>query len=58
MSIGQTGCGKTHLVLELIKNHYKNHFLIKYLLYVQPSEKIIKHIMLESGSKMMTKFGL
>ena len=23
---GQTGCGKTHLVLELIENHYKNHF--------------------------------
>ena len=24
--IGQTGCGKTHLVLELIENHYKKHF--------------------------------
>ena len=22
---GQTGCGKTHLVLELIENHYINH---------------------------------
>ena len=26
MFIGQTGYGKTHLVLELIENHYKNHF--------------------------------
>ena len=24
--IGQTGCGKTHLVLELIENHYKKYF--------------------------------
>ena len=24
--IGQTGCGKTHLVLELIENHYNKHF--------------------------------
>ena len=26
MFIGQTGCGKTHLVLELIENEYDNHF--------------------------------
>ena len=26
MFIGQTGCGKTHLVLELIENQYNNHF--------------------------------
>ena len=24
--IGQTGCGKTHLVLGLIENQYNNHF--------------------------------
>ena len=24
--ISQTGCGKTHLILELIKNNYKKHF--------------------------------
>ena len=24
--IGQTGCGKTHLVLEFIENQYNNHF--------------------------------
>ena len=24
--IGQTGCGKTHLVLELIENQYNKHF--------------------------------
>ena len=24
--IGQTGCGKTHLVLELIEKQYNNHF--------------------------------
>ena len=24
--IGQTGCEKTHLVLELIENQYNNHF--------------------------------
>ena len=23
---GQTGCGKTRLVLDLIENHYKKHF--------------------------------
>ena len=23
---GQTGCGKTHLVLELIEKHYNKHF--------------------------------
>ena len=24
--IGQTGCGKTHLVFELIENHYNKYF--------------------------------
>ena len=24
--IGQTGCGKTHLVLDLIENQYNKHF--------------------------------
>ena len=26
MFTGQTGCRKTHLVLDLIENHYKKHF--------------------------------
>ena len=26
MFTGQTGCGKTHLVLELIEKEYKKHF--------------------------------
>ena len=35
MFIGQTGCGKTHLVLELIENHYKNHF--DYIVIICPT---------------------
>ena len=33
--IGQTGCGKTHLVLELIEKEYKNHF--DYILIICPT---------------------
>ena len=33
--IGQTGCGKTHLVLELIENHYKKHF--DYIVIICPT---------------------
>ena len=32
---GQTGCGKTYLVLELIENHYKNHF--DYIVIICPT---------------------
>ena len=35
MFIGQTGCGKTHLVLELIENQYNNHF--DYIVIVCPT---------------------
>ena len=33
--IGQTGCGKTHLVLELIENQYNNHF--DYIVIICPT---------------------
>ena len=33
--IGQTGCRKTHLVLELIENHYKKHF--DYIVIICPT---------------------
>ena len=33
--IGQTGCGKTHLVLELIEKEYKKHF--DYIIIICPT---------------------
>ena len=33
--IGQTGCGKTHLVLELIEKEYKEHF--DYIVIICPT---------------------
>ena len=33
--IGQTGCGKTHLVLELIEKEYKKHF--DYIVIICPT---------------------
>ena len=33
--IGQTGCGKTHLVLELIEKEYNNHF--DYIVIIGPT---------------------
>ena len=33
--IGQTGCGKTHLVLDLIENQYNNHF--DYIVIICPT---------------------
>ena len=35
MFIGQAGCGKTHLVLELIEKEYKKHF--DYILIICPT---------------------
>ena len=35
MFIGQTGCGKTHLVLNLIENEYKKHF--NYIIIICPT---------------------
>ena len=32
--IGETGCGKTHLVLDLIENQYNNHF--DYIIFICP----------------------
>ena len=55
--IGQTSCGKTQLVLELIEKEYNKHF--DYIVIsVQHSEKVIQPIMLRSGSKTIIKFGL
>ena len=33
--IGQTGCGKTHLVLELIEKEYNKHF--DYIVIICPT---------------------
>ena len=52
----QTGCGKTHLVLDLIEKEYKKHFDC-ISLYVQRSG-LMKRTMSGTGSKMMTGFGL
>ena len=35
MFIGQAGCGKTHLVLELIEKEYKKHF--DYIVIICPT---------------------
>ena len=35
MFIGQTNCGKTHLVSELIENQYNNHF--DYIVIICPT---------------------
>ena len=35
MFIGQAGCGKTHLVLELIEKEYKKHF--DYIVIIYPT---------------------
>ena len=52
----QTGCGKTHLVLDLIEKEYKN------ILTTLPSSaqhfELIKRTMPGTGSKMMTRFDL
>ena len=55
--IGQMGCGKTDLVLELIERNITD-ILTTSLSSAHHPKRIIKPIMLESGSKMMIKFGL
>ena len=37
---GQTRCGKTHLVLDLIENHYNKHF--DYIVIICPTLRINK----------------
>ena len=37
---GQTGCRKTHLVLDLIENHYNKHF--DYIVIICPTLRINK----------------
>ena len=55
--IGQTGCGKTHLVLELIEKEYKNFF--DYIIIICPTLRENKTYHAKgSGSKMMIMFGL
>ena len=54
--IEQTGCGKIHLVLELIEKEYKKHFDFIFIIYPH-SEKVL-HITQRSGSKPMIMFGL
>ena len=56
MFIGQMGCGKTRLVLELIEKEYNKHF--DYIVITAQRSKKMKPIMLRSGSKMMIMFGL
>ena len=46
--IGQTGRGKTHLVLELVEKEYNKHFGYV-VISVQHFEKITKPIVLNSG---------
>ena len=54
--IGQTRCGKTRLVLELIEKNMIS-ILTTSLSSAQHSKKILP-IMLKSGSRMMIMFGL
>ena len=37
---GQTGCGKTHLVLDLIEKEYKKHF--DYIVIICPTLQVNK----------------
>ena len=53
---GQTGCGKTHLALDLIEKEYKKHFDYSSS-YVQHS-KLTKRTMSGTESKVMIRFGL
>ena len=53
---GQTKCGKTHLVLELIEKGYNKHF--DYIVIICPTLKKILPIMLKGGLKTVLMFGL
>ena len=52
--IGQTGCGKTRLVLDLIEKEYNNHF--DNIVIICPTLQKMIPIMLKSGSKTMIGF--
>ena len=52
---GPTGCGKSHLVLDLIEKNAA-HILTTSLLSAHHSDGI-RHIMLKPGSCMMVRFG-
>ena len=53
---GPTGCGKSHLVLDLIKKNIAD-ILSTSLLSAQRYDGI-RNIMLKPGSSMMIRFGL
>ena len=53
---GQTGCGKTHLVLELIEKEYNKHS--DFIVIINPRSEKILPIMEKSGPKQMIMFGL
>ena len=53
---GQTGCGKTQLILELIEKEYNKHF--DYIIIIFPTLRDNSTYHLETGSKMMIMFGL
>ena len=53
---GQTGCGKTHLVLDLIEKEYKKHF--DYIVVICSTLRINKTYHARDWIKMMTGFGL
>ena len=53
---GQTKCGKTHLVLDLIEKEYSKHF--DYIIIIVQRFDIIRHIILRNRSKKTIAFGL
>ena len=53
---GQTNCGKTHLVLELIEKEYNKNF--DFIVIIGPMIRENLPIMQRSGSKRMIMFGL
>ena len=58
--IGQTGCGKTHLVLELIENQYNKHFDYNWIenvdkvWLIEPKDKLYQWI--EKLSQLLASF--
>ena len=53
---GQTKCGKTHLVLDLIEKEYSKHF--DYIIIIVQRFDIIRLIILRNRSKKTIAFGL
>ena len=53
---GQTGCGKTHLVLDLIENYYNKHF--DYIFIICPTLRINKTYQVRDWIKNVDKVWL